>query len=51
VTCARKFMFSLSAALSHNLNIYEYSTVAPSRVERVLFSPVILTFTGFTILG
>ena len=41
-TCARKFMFSLSAAFSHNLTIYEYLTVAPSSVERVLFSSVIL---------
>ena len=41
ITCARKFMFSLSAALSHNLNINDCSTVAPSRVEPVLFSSVI----------
>ena len=42
VTCARKFMFSLSASFSHHLNIYEYSTVTPSRVEWDLFSLVIL---------
>lgn len=34
-TCARKFMFSLSAALSHNLNIYEYLRVAPCRTSFV----------------